>query len=201
MFQLNSVLFFSVIHSLPFPSHSLVQVGVFFGGVGTWEREGGCVGNTFLIMLLSKGVLHLFVHLIFRSSFLISSGCCRPGVNQIKMPAPCSSKNHPGWDMCFIILFATLCKDCRDLFCTFQELHDKNGTYKRRLHTCNHHEAVMHTNNSTATRIIQQKQQWFHDQVSASLVQLPITHLRKPNQHTDILSAPAEGRATSLYSW
>lgn len=110
--------------------------------MGTWEREGGSVGNTFLIMLLSKGVLHLFVHLIFRSSFLISSGCCRPEVNQIKMPAPCSSKNHPCWDTCFIILFATLCKDCRDLFCTFQELHDKNGTYKRRLHTCNHHEAV-----------------------------------------------------------
>lgn len=63
MFQLNSVLFFFCYTFNPRSfSHFGLGWGLFWG-VETWEREGGSVGNTFLIMLLSKGISHLFVHL------------------------------------------------------------------------------------------------------------------------------------------
>lgn len=47
---------------------------------------------------VSKG-FHLFVQLTFPSTFLISSGCYRNGMNQIKIPALCSQESHPYWAM------------------------------------------------------------------------------------------------------
>lgn len=71
MFPLNSVFF--LLHTHPPPTPSLLTVwlllGVFFQGVGTQEREGGSTGNPFLMMILSKGVFHVFVHLTSRSFF------------------------------------------------------------------------------------------------------------------------------------
>lgn len=77
-------------------------------------------------MLLSKGYDIFLYILLFRSSFLILSGCCRPEVNQIKIPALCSSKNLLCWAMCFVILFSTLIK-LRDLSGTFHNCMTQTG--------------------------------------------------------------------------
>lgn len=84
-----------------YPPCSLATACPFFQA-GVDQGSGVEVGklsrcpDAFLVFL--KGSIFLY-SLLFHSLFLISRGCCRSGVNQIKIPALCSHESRPYWTM------------------------------------------------------------------------------------------------------